>query len=320
MHFPVAEYWYDLYFYTIQHNLEFLMTKANVKKQAYLAALQWHIDNDADMPWSNKPLDYTAINDLQSQNTTSTTAQHQQSGHLSNTASTTSPNSSSQLQFGDNPVSGTAELQAQASERVSKVTTLDELKHAIQEFDGLSVKKTASNLVFSDGNPKAHVMIVGEAPGADEDRLGKPFVGKDGQLLSRMMHFIGLDRESDNPQSALYISNILNWRPPGNRTPTPAEITISMPFIEKHIALVKPKILILSGGVAAKSLLASAQGITKLRGTWHSYTPQTNGIDIGDTHIDSLPTYHPSYLLRNPAQKKAAWLDLLKLAQKIKDK
>ena len=204
---------------------------------------------------------------------------------------------------------------AEATGLAAAATTLEELQQAIKDFDGIAIKKTATNLVFSDGNPKARVMLIGEAPGADEDRQGKPFVGVSGQLLDRILTCINLDRTEETPENAVYISNILNWRPPGNRTPAPAEIEASRPFIEKHIELIKPQVLILCGGVSAKTLLGSDSSISKLRGKFHDYTPQT--ID-GAKPIPAIATYHPAYLLRTPAQKKAVWTDMLMLQEKLR--
>jgi DNA polymerase len=153
-------------------------------------------------------------------------------------------------------------------------------------------------------------MLLGEAPGADEDRQGKPFVGVSGQLLDRMLASIGLGRQGDAPRSSVYISNILPWRPPGNRTPTDAEITMFLPFVLRHIALARPKRLVLLGGVAAKSLLRAKDGITRLRGRWHDL-PTDSG------PLPALPTWHPAYLLRNPAAKREAWADLLLLRRSI---
>lgn len=178
--------------------------------------------------------------------------------------------------------------------------TLEELKAALQAFEGCELKKTATNLVFADGNPAGRVMLIGEAPGADEDRRGLPFVGVSGQLLDRMLAAIGLTRES------AYISNILFWRPPGNRTPTPAEIAACLPFVERHITLVDPTHVMLLGGLAAKTLLASNEGILKLRGRWGKLQPP------GLSHpVPALATLHPAYLLRQPAQKRLAWRDFL---------
>ncbi len=178
------------------------------------------------------------------------------------------------------PLLGKTDAHAKALELAKAVNSIDALKEAIAEFDGISLKKTATNLVFCDGNPKAKIMLIGEAPGADEDRQGKPFVGTSGQLLDKILACIDLDRNEEDPLKSVYISNILNWRPPGNRTPSPAEIEVSLPFIEKHIQLAKPELIILCGGVSAKSLLGSGDSISKLRKKWHDYTPQNK--ELGD--------------------------------------
>jgi DNA polymerase len=173
------------------------------------------------------------------------------------------------------------------------------------------------NLVFGDGNPAAPIMMVGEAPGEDEDRQGRAFVGVSGQLLDKMMAPVGLDRKTN-----IYISNILFWRPPGNRSPTDAEIAACLPFCERHIALVKPKILVLLGGVAAKSLLRTKDGITRMRGRWLQYVPPAYTTQDGSTAvepIDCLPVYHPAYLLRQPGSKRQAWCDMLAVAKRIKE-
>jgi DNA polymerase len=184
--------------------------------------------------------------------------------------------------------------------------SLEELRDALMAFDGCALKDTATNLVFSDGTPGSRVMIVGEAPGADEDRVGKPFVGVSGQLLDRMLAHIGLDR------SSVYISNIIFWRPPGNRQPTTAEIAACLPFVERHIELANPDILLLTGGASAKTLLARSEGIMRMRGRWHLY--ESTGMS---RPVPALPTFHPAFLLRQPAQKREAWRDLLALRQKL---
>ena len=192
-------------------------------------------------------------------------------------------------------------------------TSVTALREALVHFDGCPLRQTAMNLVFADGNPSASIMLVGEAPGEDEDRQGVPFVGASGQLMNRMLTAIGLDRATD-----VYITNVLFWRPPGNRTPTDAEIAACLPFVERHIALVRPKILVLLGGVATKTLLRTKDGISRLRGRWTSYTPPATA---GDTSppIACLPFYHPSYLLRQPAAKRQAWQDALVLKEKINE-
>jgi DNA polymerase len=190
-----------------------------------------------------------------------------------------------------------------ARELAAAATDLAALAKALATFDGCALRDTATNLVFADGNPDSHVMIIGEAPGADEDRQGLPFVGPAGQLLDRMLATIGLDR------SSTYISNILPWRPPGNRKPTPNEVTICLPFLRRHIELANPKILVLVGGTSAQALLGASQGITRLRGRWHDYT----GIESGSKNpgpIPAMPIFHPAYLLRKPGMKREAWRDL----------
>jgi len=195
-------------------------------------------------------------------------------------------------------------------------TTLDALRQAITDYDGIAIKRNATNLVFADGNPEADIMLIGEAPGADEDRQGMPFVGANGQLLDRILNSINLARNEEDTAKSVYLTNILNWRPPGNRTPNAQEIEASLPFIEKHIALVNPKLIILCGGVAAKTLLNSTASISRLRGKFHDYTPRT--ID-GAKPIPAIATYHPEYLLRTPSQKKAVWIDMLTIQKKLRD-
>ncbi len=195
---------------------------------------------------------------------------------------------------------------ADARSMAQSCKTLEDLKTALSAFDGCALKKTATNLVFGDGNPEADVMFIGEAPGADEDRQGLPFVGVSGQMLDRMLGFIGLDRDN------FYITNMLYWRPPGNRTPTDAEVATCLPFLAKHIQLVSPKVLVLVGGRSAKSLLQTSQGITKLRGRWSEVT-----LDGFEWPIPALPTLHPAYLLRNSAQKRYAWRDALILRERL---
>ncbi len=199
-----------------------------------------------------------------------------------------------------------AQAVVSAREAAAAANSLDELKAALARFEGCALKATATNLVFADGNPAAKIMLVGEAPGADEDRQGKPFVGVSGQLLDRMLAAIGLDRTS------VYITNVIPWRPPANRTPSAAELAACLPFVQRHIALVNPQILVLVGGISAKALLDTTEGIMRLRGRWRTYrTPDMAA------EIPVLPTYHPAYLLRQPSQKRDSWRDLLSIKQKI---
>jgi uracil-DNA glycosylase family 4 len=194
----------------------------------------------------------------------------------------------------------------QAAALAAGADSLAALREAMASFDGSPLRETATNLVFADGVPESGLMLIGEAPGADEDRLGRPFVGVSGQLLDRMLASVGLSREQN-----FYITNILPFRPPGNRTPTDAEIGLFLPFVLRHITLAKPRQLVLLGGVAAKGLLRSKEGITRLRGRWHQVTTEE-----GQT-IPALATLHPAYLLRNPAAKRDAWLDLLLLRSRL---
>ena len=169
---------------------------------------------------------------------------------------------------------GTSEATATARELAAAATTLDELKEAIRQFEGLSLKATATNLVFADGNPEARLMLIGEAPGAEEDRRGLPFVGAAGQLLDRMLAAIGHDRSNS------YITNIVNWRPPGNRKPSPAEMALCQPFIDRHIALVNPALIVLLGDTAAKTLTSRTEGITRMRGKWFTWNKPDGGTNI----------------------------------------
>ncbi len=176
--------------------------------------------------------------------------------------------------------------------------SLAELRDALAGFDLCPLRATAANLVFADGNPESGLMLIGEAPGADEDRQGLPFVGVSGKLLDRMLAAIGRDR------SSAYITNTIFWRPPGNRTPTPLESELCVPFLERHIELVKPKMLVLLGKQSATVVLETTEGITRLRGKWKRYT--RDGLDV-----PVMPTYHPAYLLRHAPAKREAWRDLL---------
>ena len=283
------------------------MSHNNAENAYNIQALQWYIDHGVDELIVGEPIDRTAMPELpkrdNSKDKKALASQPAVSG------------------FQDNVVQadmmGAAQAIVEAQKLAASCSTLEELAEAIRNFDGLSVKKTATNMVFCDGNAKAPVMLIGEAPGADEDIQGKPFVGVSGQLLDRILACIDLSREDENPQKSVYISNILNWRPPGNRTPTQAEIDISLPFIERHIALVQPKMIILCGGVAAKGLLRRTESISKLRGVFHDYQVPEGLHDGTVAPIPVMATYHPAYLLRTPAQKKVVWADMLMFQEKL---
>ncbi|MBP5352582.1 MAG: uracil-DNA glycosylase [Alphaproteobacteria bacterium] len=194
-----------------------------------------------------------------------------------------------------------------AVELCQKAQTLDDLKALMEDFSGCSLKFSANSTVFGYGNPQAELMIIGEAPGADEDRMGEPFVGRSGKLLSKMLAAIGIERED------CYITNVLPWRPPGNRTPTDGEVAVCLPFLKRQIELVGPKIILLLGGSAANTLLNCSDSVSSLRGKFVDYTTE-NG-----TIIPTLTSYHPAFLLRSAAQKAKAWSDFLRLQRKLED-
>jgi len=204
------------------------------------------------------------------------------------------------------PASTGAPLQTRAAALAAAADSLDALREAIAAFDGSSLRDTATNLVFEDGVRGAPLMLIGEAPGSDEDRLGKPFVGVSGQLLDRMLASIGLSRERD-----CYLTNILPWRPPGDRNPTDAEVALFLPFVRRHIALAAPRRVVLLGGVAAKAMTGAKEGNVRLRGRWLQIT-----ISAGQT-LPALSILHPVSLMRKPSAKRDAWADLLLLRRTL---
>jgi len=183
-----------------------------------------------------------------------------------------------------------------AREGASSAQTLEELRDLLNKFDGCALKATATQLVFARGNPRARIMLVGEAPGRDEDLAGEPFVGRSGKLLDLMLASIGLD------DTSVYIANIIPWRPPGNRTPTPQETQICLPFIRRQIELVNPEVLVCLGNPSSQGILGTREGIMRTRGRWMDY-------DTGTRTIRAIATFHPAYLLRSPAYKRLAWQD-----------
>ncbi|MBP5858398.1 uracil-DNA glycosylase [Marivibrio halodurans] len=274
--------------------------------------LAWQIAMGADEATGTAPLDRFAASEAAAaarrRPAAATPAPHPSPPPSKAPASPRTPSPTARGQTSEDAPLGAAEAAALGNRAAGACGTLEELRAALESFDGCPLKQTATNLVFGDGNPAADVMLIGEAPGRDEDMQGKPFVGVSGQLLDRMMGFIGLNRER------FYITNVLYWRPPGNRTPTDAEVAACRPFIARHIQLVRPKILLLVGGKSAKSLLGTEQGITKLRGRWFDYDA---GGEVGT--LPALATFHPAYLLRSPAMKRLAWRDLLSLQRRMRD-
>jgi len=189
-----------------------------------------------------------------------------------------------------------------AREAAKSAASLAELKAILDRFEGCALRSTATQLVFADGNPDSRVMFVGEAPGRDEDIEGLPFVGRSGKLLDRMIAAIGLDR------TKVYIANVIPWRPPGNRTPTPQETQICLPFIQRQIELVDPDVLVTLGNPSTQTLIGTREGIMRTRGKWFDY-------DTGTRSIRALPTFHPAYLLRSPSYKRMSWQDLRAIAK-----
>lgn len=256
-----------------------------------LEMLKWQVEMGADEAISESPTDNFAVKKPNPATTNKTQAPNPEPQALNPEYQTTTPKDAS----------------TKARGLADSCNTLEELKSAVLNFDGCSIKKTATNTVFSDGNPKSEVMFIGEAPGAQEDIEGIPFCGASGKLLDNMLEWIGLKRAEN-----YYISNTIFWRPPGNRKPTPEEIMTCRPFVEKHIALIKPKLIILIGGTATTALLDTKTGITKLRGKYFNYS---------NTYLErEIPVgviFHPSYLLRSPGQKRHTWQDLLSIKAKL---
>jgi len=261
-------------------------------QQEALGILQWYVDAGVDEVIQDLPRDYCVAPIAPTITAVSTPAKEVPKP----TSSIATPP----------PHHSLAAAIADARKLADSVQTLADLEKAVREFDGCAIKRTATNTVFADGNPAAKLMLIGEAPGAQEDIQGIPFCGPSGKLLDRMFGAIGYDRTS------FYITNTLFWRPPGNRQPNPEELAICQPFVEKHIALIDPELLVLVGGTATKAVLGTEQGITRLRGKRFTYrTPYR------DKEYPVAVVYHPSYLLRQPAQKRATWQDLLAIKSSL---
>ena len=267
----------------------------------HLAALNFYIDGGVDEVIGSRPVDRFA----------ESKAVSAEAARTSVMAPARPPVSSQLSSQSSSRPSGQARTEAEASARTlaAGASDLAALREVMMGFDLCPLKKTAANTVFGVGNAAARVMLIGEAPGADEDRQGQPFVGVSGQLLDRMLASIGLDR------SSVYITNMLAWRPPGNRKPTLEETTMCLPFIRRHIELVAPKILVFVGGTSTTTLLERRDGITRLRGRWFEYP--SNGDQ--PMAIAAMPIFHPAYLLRNPSLKRQAWIDLLAIKARLQD-
>lgn len=274
-------------------------------RAALLEALRWQVEAGVDEAIGETPVDRYGAANMQS---TPAPAATPATPALPLDAPTLPPPVTTPA---SPPLASPSQAEADARALAAAAMTLDDLRRTVEAFDGCTLKKTAMNTVFADGDPSASVMFIGEAPGADEDRKGKPFVGRSGQLLDRMIARIGLDRTASGPGGA-YITNILFWRPPGNRDPAAAEIAACLPFVERHIELVAPRLLVFLGGPSAKTLLGRNEGIMRLRGRWFNYQTRQGG-----PTIPALATFHPAYLLRSPGQKREAWRDLLAIRARL---
>ena len=262
-----------------------------------VAALKWLADMGVDEAIGDEPLDWTSI---QARRAPAAPPPGASKGGPQQ-ATARGPAAPARAPAGFAGPLGASEASESARAAAASAKTLEELRGALAAFDGCALKLSATNLVFADGNPKARIMLVGEAPGADEDRTGLPFVGAAGQLLDRMLALIGLSRQQN-----VLISNTIYWRPPGNRDPTQGEIVACLPFVERLIELKQPKLLILTGKAAAHTVLKREDGVMKLRGRRLGYTRE--GLA---SPINAMVMLHPAYLLRQPQQKRVAWADLL---------
>ena len=272
-----------------------------------LTALQWQIDVGADEAIADQPVDRFAVAAQNKLAVAAAAAPPVAQAMPADSSNARPP----QPAAPSRALAAQDEIAAGARAAAESAADLAALRAALEAFDGCALKTTATNLVFGAGQTPADVMLIGEAPGRDEDRQGVPFVGVSGQLLDVMLNYVGLSREEN-----VYITNILPWRPPGNRTPTDAEIAACLPFLARHIALVAPRILVLLGATAVKTLLGRSEGITRLHGQWFEYASPTLE-SAGLAPIPAMATLHPAYLLRQPAQKRAAWKDLLSVRQRL---
>ena len=263
---------------------------------AALAALAWQVDLGVDEVISEAPVDRYDLPESNRAAAAATPAQAVTSGFAP--APSAAPLASASDATADQAI-------AAAKAAAAAAGTLAELQQALAAFDHCELKRGARNTVFADGNPAARVLILGEAPGRDEDIEGRPFVGRAGQLLDRMFAAIGLARDSEKADAALYITNVMPWRPPGNRDPEPGEIAMMHPFVERHIALVNPDVIVVVGNTPLFALTGQ-KGILRARGNW-----------VNSLGKPVLPMVHPAYLLRNPIAKREAWADLLSLKARL---
>ncbi|MEM9956076.1 MAG: uracil-DNA glycosylase [Pseudomonadota bacterium] len=257
-----------------------------------LAALAWQVELGADEAIADAPTDRTQLT------------------RAPKAAAAAKRQDRAQDQAQDHDTGPAEDPVRAANDLAANAQSIEQLRDALLGYDGSPLKTGARNTVFADGNPAAEVMVIGEAPGRDEDREGKPFVGRSGQLLDRMLAAIGLNRASEDPATSAYITNVIFYRPLENRTPDDAEVQKLLPFTLRHIALAQPKVVLCVGNVPAKNLMQAKTGITRFRGSW-SDVPSASG------SVPALATFHPAYLLRQPDAKRFAWRDLISLREKL---
>ncbi|WP_332718511.1 uracil-DNA glycosylase [Pelagibacterium mangrovi] len=264
------------------------MANRQLNRQDILAALDWYVAAGVDIAVGEAPVDRFALSAVKP------------AAAARRTLPTAAPTPAAPPPPAA-PAAGPADADpTEARALAASAQSLEQLRGMLADFEGCGLKLRATNLVFADGNPEADIMLVGEAPGRDEDLQGKPFVGRSGQLLDKMLGAIGLDR------TKVYIANTVPWRPPGNRTPSPSEVAVCLPFLYRQIELVAPKVLVALGGASASTLFETDTGITRLRGQWRDLT-------IGAHTMRAVATLHPAYLLRQPVAKRLAWQDLLSI-------
>ena len=278
------------------------LTINEMHKEALLAQLSWQVEMGCD----DALIDDTALQEEWRVSLASVTTASQHVAVASEQPIAAPTAAAAKLPALSPEASKPLMAQQPAPHGLAEIASPEALKEALQAFEGCDLKRTATNMVFADGNPAAKIMIIGEAPGKDEDRMGLPFVGSAGQLLDQMLAAVGLDR------TTVYIANIMPWRPPGNRALTNEEIEMMRPFVEKHISVIAPDVILSLGGTASKMMLQSSDGIMKLRGKFHSYAPQT----YGKAGTPLLACLHPGYLLRAPHHKAFAFKDLVALRLK----
>ncbi len=262
------------------------------------ALLRWYVEAGVDEAIGDSPVDRFAAAPATDPNTEAAPPAAREATPAAPRAPAPPPS--------DAGLRGAAEAEATARELALAADGVDDLRRALDIFEGCALKQTATHTVFADGNPQAPLMLIGEAPGRDEDRIGRPFVGVSGRLLDKMLAAIGRDR------SNTYITNLLFWRPPGNRTPTQAEMAACLPFTRRHIELVAPQVLVFVGGQSAKALLDETSGINRLRGKWLAYASPGLAAPVA-----AVAVFHPAYLLRQPSHKRLAWRDMLAIKRRL---